>query len=77
MIVSACVYFLLDFIGCSGSERIVPFSILMIGVRVFVPILAQTFIATIFHGPHRVMFTLIDIKHFSAIFGFADIKHFT
>ena len=50
---------------------------LVVGVALLVPILAQTFVATVLHRPHRMFFTLVDIEHLSAILGFVDVQHLT
>jgi len=52
-------------------------SFLMKRIAIFIPILTQTFITTIFGGKHRMMLTLIYIKHFTAPFSFTDIQHLT
>ena len=76
LVVSPCVYLLLYFIGNGGLIGFGAFPLLVIRVTVIVPILAERFIPAIFRSPHRVVCTLIDIKHFPAVFGFADIQHF-
>ena len=54
-----------------------PCSFFMKRITVFIPILTQTFITTIFGSKHRMMFTLIYIKHFTSPFSFTNIQHLT
>jgi len=53
------------------------FAFLMVRIAVFIPILAQAFITTIFRSPHRMFLTFVDVQHFASIFRFIDIQHFT
>ena len=47
----------------------------MIGIAVVVPVLAITFVATVFGSPHRVLLRLVDIEHLPPIFRFVDVEH--
>ena len=51
-------------------------SLFMIRIALLVPILAQAFIATVFHCPHGMFLALIDVQHLTSIFGLVDIQHF-
>ena len=49
----------------------------MIRIAVFIPVLTQSLVATVFHRPHRMLLTLVDIKHLTAIFCLIDVEHLT
>ena len=59
----------------AAIERTV--ALLVIGIRIFVPVFAQSLVATIFHGPHGMLLRLVDIQHLAAIFRLVDVKHLT
>ena len=50
-------------------------ALLVIGVAPRIPIFPQPLIATIFHSPHGVLLRLVDVKHFTTVFCFIDVKH--
>ena len=50
-------------------------TLFMIGIGIVVPVLAQSFVAAVFHRPHRVFLRLVDVKHLTAILRLVDIKH--
>ena len=56
-------------------ERSVAF--LVVGIALFVPVFAQSLVAAVFHGPHRVLFALVDVKHLAAVFCLVDVEHLT
>ena len=49
----------------------------MVGIALFIPVFAQTLIATILHGPHGVLLRLIYIQHLTAILSLINIQHLT
>ena len=49
----------------------------VIRITVFIPILAQPLVATVFHSPHRMLVRLVDIQHLATIFCLIDVKHLT
>ena len=61
--------------GLTAIERSV--ALLMVGIRIFVPVFAQSLVATIFHGPHGMLLRLVDIQHLAAIFRLVDVEHLT
>ena len=61
--------------GLTTIER--PVALLVEGVGIFVPILAQSLVAAILHGPHGMLLRLVDVKHLAAILGFVDVEHLT
>ena len=54
-------------------ERTVAF--LVERVAVVVPVLAQTFVAAVLHGPHGVLLRLVDVEHFAAVLRLVDVEH--
>ena len=62
-------------VGCrfAAVERTVAF--LVERVAVVVPVLAQSFVAAVLHGPHGVFFRLVDVEHFSAVLCLIDVEH--
>ena len=65
MVVVACI---LSTVQWSGT-------FFMVRIAVFIPILAQSFVTAVFHSPHGVMGTFVDVKHFTSIFSFPYIQH--
>ena len=54
-------------------ERTLP--LFMEWVGILVPILSETLVATILHGPHGVFGRAVDIKHLASILGVVNIQH--
>ena len=52
-------------------------ALLMEGIAVFVPILAQPLVTTVFHGPHGVLVRFVDIQHLTTILRLVDVQHLT
>ena len=52
-------------------------ALLVEGIAVLIPILAQALIATVFHRPHRVLVALVDIQHLAAVLRLIDVEHLT
>ena len=61
--------------GLAAIER--AFALAVVGVAPLVPVLSQTLVATILHGPHGVLLRLIDIQHLAAILRLVNIEHLT
>ena len=59
----------------ASIERAV--ALLVVGVAPLVPILAQAFVATVLHSPHRVLLRFVDIEHLAAILCLVDVEHLT
>ena len=59
---------------CATIER--PVALLMVGIGIFVPIFAQTFITIVLHRPHGLRGTLVDIEHLATVFGLRTVEHF-
>ena len=57
----------------AAIERTVAF--LVEGVAVGVPIVAQSFVAAVFHGPHGVFVRLVDVEHLAAILRLVNVEH--
>ena len=50
-------------------------TLLVEGIALLVPVLAQTLVAAVFHGPHGVLARLVDIEHLAAILRLVDVEH--
>ena len=48
---------------------------LMVRIALLIPVFTQTLVAMILHRPHRVLLTLVDVKHLAAIFSLVDVEH--
>ena len=60
--------------GLAAIERAV--AILVEGVAVGIPVLAQSLVAAVLHGPHGVLLALVDIEHLATVFRLVDVQHF-
>ena len=47
----------------------------MVGIALFIPIFAESFVATIFHGPHGSALALVDVQHLASVVRFLDVQH--
>ena len=47
----------------------------MVRIALLIPVFTQTLVAMILHRPHRVLLTLVDVKHLAAIFSLVDVEH--
>ena len=46
-------------------------------ITLLIPVFAQALITTVFHRPHGVLLTFVDIEHLAAILSLIDVKHLT